>query len=298
MGGGTRSTKGSRRRPAGKPSRDEPSSGEEPRSEPQLPATSGGAWSRASLLAIVKGALVVVGLGAVARGLVLVIGNAMTSTMLGAVVVSLVTGRVGVVSEVGGHGAYRRATFALGLGTVAAVLATVAVVVTGAAVAAVELGSTFLFGAAESFAIAYRDELWLHGIPIAFGRRAGVRMRWIGCVAILASVATDALMPGTALDGLVLTASAASCFVVLWLTTGDAWAPVAAHFAWVWLSESLLSGELLDVVSGSGRLARGGAATGAFAWVASGAFLVIAWAIWRGRIRLGRASPAREGAPR
>ena len=61
-------------------------------------------------------------------------------------------------------------------------------------------------------------------------------------------------------------------FTALWVRGGDAWAPLAAHFVWVWMADSLLAGDLLDLSSGAGRIVHGPGSTGLIAWVAAAGF--------------------------
>jgi hypothetical protein len=231
---------------------------------------------------LAKGALSMVVLGGVMRGLALMIGNPMTVSMLGAVAVSLIAGRVGIRTEEGGAAARLRARWGGGLGAGPALLGALAALALGASLHVVQPTLTIAFATAEALAVAYRDELWLHGIPLAFALRARVPKRHAAAFAVLAGVAPALLLPGSHMEGLLLSLASSAFFVGLWLRTGDAWAPVAGHFAWTWVVEALLSGELLDLVSPSTHLGRGGGASGVFAWVACAGFVALALLSRRG----------------
>ena len=215
------------------------------------------------------------GLGVTFRAIGALVGNPMTSTVLGAVVVSFVVARAGVENEATTRSSVVRAlrAGACSLGVVA--VAVMAALVAGGRLQLVFPGTTLVFSLAEAAAVAYRDELWLHGIPLACAWRAGVR----GPVAVgygaLASAAVVALEPGATLPGVLLTLASGAFFTVLWQRTRDGWAPIGAHFAWAWGSEALIGGELLDLASPIGRLARGLGASGMLAWIGIAGFLAL-----------------------
>jgi hypothetical protein len=173
-----------------------------------------------------------------------------------------------------------------------------AAIAAGGELAWVAPGATLLFSFAESAAIGYRDELWLHGLPLLFAARAGLPRGAAIAFAAAASVAAIALEPGASVASLALTASSAVWFALLWQRTGDAWAPVAAHLAWAWVSEALLAGELLDLASAQGRIARGLGASGAPAWIATAAFAALAIATALGRLPLGARAPEAKATKR
>lgn len=284
MGAGTPSTEGE--------SRSRHQARREQRAE--LPPSPKG-----QLGSVAKGASLLIALAAVVRVIDALVNNPLSRAAFGAIAVSLVLGWVGSRSEGLGAAARRRATLAAGLVLVPLAAMVAAALVGGGQLYLVRPGLTVVFGAAESLATAYRDELWLHGLVLLYAARGGVRRPLAAVYAVLASAAVLALQPGLGAPGLLLALASTALFVLLWLRTGDAWAPVAAHAAWLWLTESLLSGELLDVVSPAGRVGAGTGASGAPAWAAAALFLALCVLVARGRVPLGPAAlPRGDGVAR
>ncbi|MEM1035011.1 MAG: hypothetical protein AAGN82_32020 [Myxococcota bacterium] len=226
---------------------------------------------------VLGGALLVVSLGALFRGIDAWLGHPTQAVLLSAVVVSFAMGRAGVPSAPFGGRAVRRALVAAGAVVLVVGLAVAVEVALGARYRPRPLGGSVLYAIIESLGRALRDEVWLHGIPLTFAARAGLSLRAGATFAVLASVAAVALEPGTTAVGLLVVASSSAAFVRLWLCGRDAWAPVAAHFAFVLSADALLAGDGFVVERGiGGVLAAGSSAEGVVAAVAAVAFTALA----------------------
>jgi hypothetical protein len=202
---------------------------------------------RLQLRPLVEGAVALLALAAIFRGIALAIDNPMTGTFVGAVVVSFVLGRAGVPLAGRSRRALRRASVGSLLAGGAIVAAVFAALPFGARLELVAPSTALVFGTAEALAVAFRDEIWLHGMPLAYAARAGVPRWAAGIFAVAASVAAVALEPGATAVGLFGVAAASALFVILWIRSRDGWAPIAAHFAWAWLAGALLAGELFQL---------------------------------------------------
>ena len=128
------------------------------------------------------------------------------------------------------------------------------------------------FGTVESLGVAYRDELWLHGLILLFAKRAAIPPRWAVLYATVASTAAVVGVAGTTVAGLALTAGASLWLATLWQTRGDAWLPVAAHFGWAWMATTVLSGDPFDLNIQRHILPYGSSSSGWMAWTAAACF--------------------------
>lgn len=225
---------------------------------------------------LAMGAILVVSLGAVIRGIDGWLSNPMQATVLGAVVVSFAMGRAGVPSARGGGRAWRRAIVSAGVVFVILAVAAGVAVAAGGSVSSAQPSAAVFFGIIESVFLALRDEVWLHGIPLTFAARARLPLRYGAIFAVLASVAAVALERSATPVGLALVATSSAAFVALWLKGRDAWAPIGAHFAFSFGADALLGGELLAVGPGAGNLTAGPSAHGIIAIVASLGFAALA----------------------
>jgi hypothetical protein len=247
-----------------------------------MPSTDGDtAAARKRLSTIAWGALYVVGAAAALRAVLLLVDNPLTSALLGALVVSLMASRAGVRSEGGSAPARKRALYGASMAAAALAMVTVAALIGGGALSGASLSSAMIFGAVEAVALAFRNELWLRGIPLLFAKRAGVSTPVAIAFCVVAGVAAVALEPGARPAGLIMTAASSALFAALWVRGGDAWAPVTAHFVWIWATDSLLAGELLNLETTAG-LTHAPSASGVPAWVAAVAFGLLAALVLRG----------------
>lgn len=244
------------------------------------PSTDGAAAAPAGwrLGPLVEGAVALLAIGAILRGLAVAFDNPMTGTFVGAVVVSFAMGRAGVPVASRSSRALRRAGLGAILGTGVIAFAVVAGAPFGARLTAASPSVALVFGTAEALAIAFRDEIWLHGMPLAYAARAGIPPRAAATFAILTPVAAVALEPGATPPGLATVAAASALFVVLWTRSRDGWAPLAAHFTWAWLAGAVLAGELLYL---GPPLVHGAGGRGTIAWLAALGFVVAAVAASR-----------------
>jgi hypothetical protein len=249
---------------------------------------------------VARGALYLVSLGLLIQGVHALVGSPLTSAILGAVLVSFAVGRAGVANEAASRSTWTRFLRGAACGIAVAALALAVALLSGGHLRFASPGTMLWFSLVEAAAIAYRDELWLHGIPLVFAWRAAVPDKVIVAYGALASAAVVAWQPGAAMAGVALSAASGAFFTLAWLKSRDAWAPIGAHFAWAWASEALLSGELFDLQSPSGRLARGLGASGLIAWACVAAFVALIALTWRGFWNFGAAildspeSPSRE----
>ncbi len=251
-------------------------------SPPRDPAVVSPSPARTRLWLLLKGALYLVVLAALIHALRGLLPNPTSSAVIGAVLVSLAAARMGMDpgDDAMPYRTMFRATFAPVLIASAALLATVA---TGANTTLRTPGVSLLFTFVEVAAIAYRNELWLRGMPLYIARRAGVDHRWATAYTVLLAVGAVLLMRGSGWQGLVLVASSGLFFALQWQRGSHRWTVVAAHAAWLLLADGLLAGEVLRVGKQAGRIGGGASATGPFAWVASLGFLVAAAMTWRAR---------------
>lgn len=258
-------------------------------------AASPDAPMKARLRTIALGAAYLVGLGGALQLARSFFSNPTTGVMVGAMVVALVTGHAGLVAEEGGPAPRKRALIALALVAVVVVASIAVALLLGASLPIASPGMSAVFGVAEAIAVGYVAEAWLHGLPLLYAERAGVPAPIAVSYAVAAGVATMIFTGPIQPAGVVLAVASGLFFSLLWLRTGDAWAPVTAHVAWVWACDGLLRGDVFDLGPQAGRLTHALEARGAVAWVAAAAFVVVAWVVASGLVPLSRAR--RPGGP-
>lgn len=235
---------------------------------------------------------------AVAAALQLLAGfvtNRLSAALLGAFGVSMVAGAIGLERTSTGarwRGLVLRGA-ALGGGVV--VLPLVVALALGSNLRTGTLGLGTLLGVGESVAVAYRDEVFLRGLPLLFARRAKVPPALCVLFAVATGVAHVVLAPNAAPLGLALVAASGLLFAVLWWRTSELLVPVAAHAAWRILTEVLLAGDALDL--DPGKLPTSVAAGGPLAWATVGSMLVGAVVAWRWSSRWPT-TPTPQPAPR
>jgi len=213
--------------------------------------------------------------------------NPMSATICGALAVSVIAPQLRLQDAPRDAAAGRRAVTAVGLVLVALAVSLVVAWLDGAQLRlaqtadGVAWSSTALalaMGVAEWLALAYRDEVWLRGLPIGYARRArmgeGVTVVYLAA----AGACAVALLPRATMPGLCLAAASSAFFAALWLRSGDLWAPLAARFAWAWLSEVAFGGQLLDLAPS--RLAHGASAQWP-AYPLAAAFALLAWLVMK-----------------
>ena len=247
--------------------------------------------SRQQVVQLAIGAGALIGIGVALMIVRMVIGNPMSANLLGAIVVALIAGRVGLALD--DFTPLARARMIKG-GTGPLVLVLIVVVVALAAGATIDFvppTGTTLFGIAEGFALAYTAELWLHAVPLHFAKKAGVPLRYAYPYAVLAGMAPLLLIGGFEPTSLVLGAASGAFFVALWVRSKDAWAPIAAHAVWAWSIDSLLVGDLFDLSSAAGRLIHGAGSTGLIAWVAAAGFVALTLLVLLNKLTFLHANP-------
>jgi hypothetical protein len=249
---------------------------------------------RRRLRTIAVGAGYLLAIGAALQVGRALVDNPTTHVMIGAMVVALVSGHAGLRAEEGGSAARRRAVKAAGL-TLLPVIAAVAVaVLLGARLPIAPPGMSAIFGVAEAIAVGYVAEAWLHGLPMMVARRARVPRLLAVVYAVAAGVGAQIFTGPVEPAGVSLAIASGAFFTLLWLRTGDAWAPVTGHVVWVWSCDGLLRGDLLDLGPGAGRLTHALEAKGAVAWVATAVFAVLAWAVATELVPFTRAATENE----
>jgi hypothetical protein len=219
---------------------------------------------------------------AVTAGVQLVAGylpNPLSRSVVSAIGVSLVAGAVGLEADRATPAARRRAAHAAKLTLLASLVTLVAALALGGRIEAGELGLGTVFGLAESVATAYRDELWLRGLPFYFARRAGVPLRWLLPFLVATGVCAVLADPASKPSGLLLVGASGLAFATFWVTTRDLWAPVAANAAWRIAGDVLFSGDALEL--GPHKLPTTPGASGVIAWVSAAAMLGVALTAWR-----------------
>lgn len=241
---------------------------------------------REQLRLLATGGLYVVSTAALLRAVPLLIDNPMAATVLGAAAVSLVAARADVKSERFGPRARRRMLWGLGVSVAATIVGVLTVLATGGSLTTLGVSSAAFFGVVEATAIGYSREMWLRGIPLSFAERAGVPERWALGFATLAGPAAVALESSATPTGIALTALSSAAFAAMWLRGGDGQGPIAAHVAWVWLTDAALSGELFDLTQSSGRFSAGPGAHGTAAIAAGAVFALAAAAMLTDKIPL------------
>lgn len=245
-----------------------------------------------SIRPLLEGAALVLALGVAFRIIAVVLDNPMTGHLVGAVLVSFLVDRAGVpLAKTPGH--LRRAAIGASATALVVALAIAAGHLFGTRLGVVRPSFALAFGTAEAFAVAYRDEIWLHGLPLAYAARAGLTREAIP-FAVIAPIATTALEPGATLAGLCGVAATSAFFVALWVRSRDGWAPIAAHFVWAWLVGALLAGELVEL-TGPGPWMHGPTSRGALAWLGVVGFAIAAAVVARRGLPKGAAAEV-EGA--
>jgi hypothetical protein len=228
---------------------------------------------RLTLMAI--GALYLVVTGAALEVVGMLVGNPMSATLLGALVVAVIISRARLDAEEHTAGARKRALVAGGATAAVIALVVVVALASGAKLLFVPPAATALFGVAEAFALAYVGELWLHGLPLLFAKRARVSLRYAYPYAVLAGLAPTLLVGGMTPATLVVAAASGAFFTALWVRSGDSWAPIAAHFVFAWGVDSLLAGDLLHLSSAAGRFMHGPGSQGLIAWLGAAGFTAL-----------------------
>ncbi|MBM4375879.1 MAG: CPBP family intramembrane metalloprotease [Deltaproteobacteria bacterium] len=231
----------------------------------------------------------------VTAGLQLVAGyapNPITRAFVGAFALSLVASTVGLDAEAPGPSVRRRILRATLLGLAAALVSLAAALALGGHVRSGEVGLGTLLGVAESLAVAYRDEVWLRGLPLYFARRAGLSSRVTLPYLVATGVCAVALDPVAKVSGLALTAANGLAFAALWLRTGDPWAPVAAHGAWRIASDVVFAGDVVELEPS--KIPTSVGASGILAWVGVAAALGVALSASRALPAEGSDEPPRE----
>ncbi|MFP6685436.1 MAG: hypothetical protein VB934_12015 [Polyangiaceae bacterium] len=228
---------------------------------------------RKRLATIAKGALYLVVCGAIIRIVEVWLNNPMSGAVIGAAIVSVLVGRAGLDSAPLNRERWAHmAKLALQGAAPIVAVAVIAIAIGEASVRTSPPGPSMLFGTVESLGLAYRDELWLHGLILLFAKRAAIPPRWAVLYATVASAAAIVGVAGTTAAGLVLTAGASLWLASLWQTRGDAWLPVAAHFGWAWMATTILSGDPFDLNIQRHVLPYGPSASGWMAWAAAACF--------------------------
>jgi len=254
-----------------------------------------GPSAKGRLRTIIIGALYLVGIGAAMQLVRSFFSNPTTGVMIGAMIVALVTGHAGLSAEEGGSAPRKRALVAAGLVAIPIATAVGVALLMGATLPIADPGMSAVFGIAEAIAVGYVAEAWLHGLPLLYARRAGVPDAIAVVYAVAAGVAAMDFAAPVEPAGVVLAISYGAFFTLLWLETGDAWAPVTAHVVWVYVCDGLLRGDVFDLGPQAGRLTHALEARGAVAWVAAAGFAVMAWVVASGVVRLSHApAPADE----
>jgi hypothetical protein len=218
----------------------------------------------------------------VTAGLQLVAGyapNPITRAFVGAFALSLVSGAVGFDAEAPGPSVRARVLRAALLGLAVSLVSLAAALALGGRLRSGEIGLGALLGVAEGLAVAYRDEVWLRGLPLFFARRAGLSPRVTLPYLVATGVCVVALEPAAKLPGLALTAANGLAFAALWLRTGDPWAPVAAHGAWRVASDVVLAGDVLELEPS--KLPTTVGASGILAWIGVAAAVGVALSVSR-----------------
>ena len=257
-------------------------------------------WRRRVVI-VATGCVYLLVAGAAVHGVRMFVQNPMSASMLAALAVVFVAGRAGVISEPGGPAARRRGLRAAAPVAALVVLSALASVVLGASMAVTTPTLSLLFGSAEAVALAFVLEVWLHGLPLEFARRAAVPPILAIGYAVAAGFVAVALDGQVRLAGALLTIASGTFFAGLWFRTRDAWAPVAAHFVWIWLADVVFAGEVIGLGSGAGLLSHAPNAYGPGAWVATAGFSLLSVLLFaRGWPALGQAtlpSPGDDASP-
>jgi CAAX prenyl protease-like protein len=245
--------------------------------------------TKARLRAVASGAAWLVGIGVALQAVRVFVDNPMLANLVGALAVSFVATRAGAPVEAGNALARRRALRGALLAAAAVLAAVLAARIAGAELGFTAPSLTLAYGTAEAAAIAYRDEVWLRGIPLAHLERARVTRPLLLVYGAATGVAAAALQPGASAAGLALVGASGLFFAALWITTRDGWAPIAAHFVWALASESL-AGDIFYLGPQAGVMSHGAQARGMVAWGGAAAFAALAVVALRARRRPGEAA--------
>ncbi len=193
------------------------------------------------------------------------------AALAGAVIVDLAMTRAGVRWDdqhaLSSNRSWSYVLKQIGIGVVVATVLVVAplvvnLIVGGATISVGSPSSSLVFGLLRGGAVGVRDELLYRGLPLLVASRVGAREPL--AIGYAALVGTSALVLGEGLswEAVLLAGSHGVLFAMLWARTNAAWAPVAAHAAWVLLVGVGLRGGFVEVAWTSGMLADGARARG------------------------------------
>ena len=218
--------------------------------------------------------------------------NPVSRAVAGAIGLSLVAGAVGIETDGTMAGARLGLARGIRLSLAAVFVVLAASLALGGRIEAGEVGLGTLIGLTESAAIAYRDELWLRGLPLFFARRAGVSDRVSLLYVVATGVCAVLVDPGAKPTGLLLVAASSFAYASLWLSTRDLWAAVGAHAVWRVAGDVVFAGDLLQLEPQ--KLPTTPGASGILAWVSALAMIGVALAVWRRVPKAGRGAPSRS----
>ncbi|HQP37694.1 MAG TPA: hypothetical protein PLI95_21065 [Polyangiaceae bacterium] len=231
---------------------------------------------------LIAGAAALLGLGA---GLHLLDGwlhtNPLAASLIGAVVVDLVGGRLGLKwsDQEGLTARLKGLAFLRGFGSGIGIALAVVVVAALLRWTTVTRGSPSIVGLALGFAaplaLAARDELLFRGLPMALAR-GRVKDRWLLPFVALLGAAPIVLQPGATLIGVVLAVCSGGFHAVCWRLGRGAWIAWGAHAGWSFMAGAGVHGVLLDAWFNDGVLVPAARAHGAVAWLAALLFAIAA----------------------
>lgn len=230
--------------------------------------------------------------------------NPMAAALIGAVIVDLFGGRLGLQWNEGLPASAGQRTLrvlrgvALGAGVALFVVLAAAMLrwttVLRGSPSVMGLG----LGIAAPLAMAARDELLYRGVPMAIAR-GRVPDRYLLPFTALLGAAPIVLQPGASVIGVVLAISSGAFFAVCWRLGRGAYLAWGAHAGWLFMAGSGVHGALLDAWFKNGVLVPSAKAHGTIAWLAAVTFAISALGtaqyVARRRSREARASRNASG---
>lgn len=207
--------------------------------------------------------------------------NPLAASLIGAVIVDLFGGRLGLQWNQGlPANAWQRTLRVLrGVALGAGIALFIVLVAAMLGWTHVMRGSPTVMGlglgVAGPLAMAARDELLYRGVPMAI---AGGRVpdRYLLPFVALLGAAPIVLQPGASVIGVVLAISSGAFFAVCWRLGRGAYVPWGAHAGWLFMAGAGVHGGLLDAWFRDGVLVPISRAHGTIAWLAAVVFAIAA----------------------
>lgn len=202
---------------------------------------------RAPLIALGFAALAINGVALANLLLERSLGNPLSIALFGALLVGFVAQRLGVEETAMAARQWRQVLLAALLVVPVLALALALNWSPAARWVRPRLDVSVALAVVESFAVAYRDTLWLRILPSHAAEVARVPTIFLAAFVAAAGLAVASNQGDPSAAGYALTVAFAWLGMVLWLRSRNLWVPVVAHFTWIFTRDSVFSGLLFDL---------------------------------------------------